>query len=293
MKHVACNLCGADSPEFLFQVPDGRRMNRCAECGFVYVNPVPDADELYAAHEESYYETIDGGYEGLLEKKRAEWRQLFEELAQHTQKGPLLEVGCAKGFCSAMARDLGWSPLGIDISKNDVEYARKKHGLEVIHGTLPEAGLETDRFNVVVMWSVIEHLHNPQQVLDEAFRVLRPGGVISVTTCNVESRAAREAGAEWIYYVLPGHLCFFSPATLRLMLTQSGFDIAAYTGGVEFSSKTMNAAKRAAKSVLGKVLPPGLAVRVKNAAARAAASGRDPDSLAGENFIVYAKKPVD
>jgi ubiquinone/menaquinone biosynthesis C-methylase UbiE len=289
MKHIPCNLCGADAPALMFETGDGRRIHRCADCGFVYATPVPDDTELMESHEEGYYEKI-GGYETLLEKKTREWRELFAALARHVPPGPLLEVGCARGWCGALARSLGWQPVGVDISKKDIEFAKKKHGIEVVHGTLTDAHFEADRFSAAIMWSVIEHLSNPREVLAEAHRVLAPGGVISVSTCNMESRAAREDGENWLYYVLPGHLCFFSPATLRRMLESTGFEVIEFSGGVEFKLAGMNAVKNAVKGALGKILPPAAMARVKSAAVKAAASGAGADAQAGENFIMFAKK---
>lgn len=290
MNHIPCNNCGNDRPEFMFETAAGRRVHRCGACGFVYVTPVPGEGELLESHEHGCYEIYGAGYETLLERKRAEWRQLFDELGHLVTPGALLEVGCAKGYCGAMAREAGWRHTGVDIAKDDVAFARREFGLDAVHGTLQQAAFDDDRFDAAVMWSLIEHLSDPRGALAETLRVLRRGGVLSVATCNVASRAAREAGPDWHYFQFSGHLCFFSPATLSAMLESVGFEIIRIAGGVDLGSDTLNAAKRSIKNMLGRVLPPAAVNRIRDLATRSMNAGADAAS--GENFLIYARKPL-
>lgn len=289
MNHIPCNNCGADRPELLCETPAGRRIHRCGACGFVYVTPVPGEGELLETHEHGCYEIYGKGYETLLERKRTEWRLLFDELANFTPRGELLEVGCAKGYCGVMAREAGWRHTGVDIAKDDVEFARREFGLNTVHGTLQQAAFDDNRFDAAVMWSVIEHLSDPSGALAETLRVLRPGGVLSVATCNVESRAAREAGPDWKYFQFSGHLCFFSPATLSAMLKSVGFEIIRVTSGMDLGSDTLNAAKNAVKNILGRVLPPAAVNRIRGLASRSLKADTD---AANEVFLIYARKPL-
>jgi SAM-dependent methyltransferase len=72
------------------------------------------------------------------------------------------------------------------------------------------------------MWDVIEHLPDPRSALCEMFDTLRPGGVIAVSTMDVDSLAARLSGGRWPWFMTM-HRVYFSRATMRRMLEDVGF----------------------------------------------------------------------
>ncbi len=53
-ERVACNLCGADLPEILFE-KQGYPIVRCTRCGLVYVNPRPAKEELFSRYSDEYF----------------------------------------------------------------------------------------------------------------------------------------------------------------------------------------------------------------------------------------------
>jgi SAM-dependent methyltransferase len=77
----------------------------------------------------------------------------------------------------------------------------------------------------VVIWHVLEHLHDPKGTLHEANRILRPGGRLVVAVPNLSSLQARWAGAGWFHLDLPRHLWHFPLASLRMLLSDCGFEI--------------------------------------------------------------------
>jgi SAM-dependent methyltransferase len=90
--------------------------------------------------------------------------------------GPCLELGCGTGVHAASVRELGWTPVGVDLSAGMLRYAR---------GRLPTAQADAERLpirdgSVPAAIAVMVHTDMPAYpaVLAEAARVLRPGGVL-------------------------------------------------------------------------------------------------------------------
>ena len=72
------------------------------------------------------------------------------------------------------------------------------------------------------MWHSIEHVHEPLEILREAYRLLVPGGKVIIACPNIESWAFRRFGVNWFGLDLPRHLTHFSPESLTAILQTAG-----------------------------------------------------------------------
>ena len=212
-----CPLCGRMGHQIVHLL-EPVEIRRCGECGFVFAR-----GGAQNASEEGYYDSM-GGYEPFLEAKKREWYELFRDLAMRTPGRRLLEVGCARGDALAMARQFGWLPCGVEVSRDDAAYARSEFGLVVHHGTVETCPFEEGSFDAALMWSVIEHIADPLPALRACRRLLKPGGLLSIHTPNADSKVARDLGPRWSMYHVPGHVSFFSPSTMRMALRKSGLE---------------------------------------------------------------------
>jgi len=216
--HHGCPLCGRIGHELLHTLDSGE-VRRCGECGFVFARGSHAADS-----EEGYYDSM-GGYEQFVDAKKDEWRELFRDLAARTDGRRLLEIGCARGYALALAREAGWLPFGVETSAGDAAFARGRFGLHVHHGIVETCPFPSGAFDAITMWSVIEHIPDPLAALRACRRLIRPGGVLSIHTPNADSSVAATLGANWKMLHLPGHVSFFGPGTMRMALRKCGFEL--------------------------------------------------------------------
>jgi SAM-dependent methyltransferase len=114
--------------------------------------------------------------------------------------------------------------VGVELSEWGVAYARREFGLEVYRGTLAERGFAHGSFDVAVMADVIEHLPDPVGEVRRIHALLRPGGLMLILTPDVGSLAARLAGRHW-WALLDDHHCYFSAATIALLLRQCELEL--------------------------------------------------------------------
>lgn len=109
---------------------------------------------------------------------------IVRRFAPRTDGKPLrmVEPGCGTGANLVHFRDKGLSVAGFDSSDIAVEYGRKR-GLDVQQGTFEQTPSFADgTFDVVLMPDVIEHIEDDSRCTDVAFRLLRPGGTLVLTT---------------------------------------------------------------------------------------------------------------
>lgn len=228
-----CPVCCAANPAPLFH-KDGFDIVRCTVCDLVYVGADPASIDFQALYGESYYrgghEAVFADYTGQETARRAQarrklWalRHLPPRIARH---GRLLDVGCAAGFFLAEAR-AHYDVQGVELSAWSSQYARSQLGLPVVTGTLHDAQLPADHFDVITLWDVIEHVPEPVPTLAEAARVLKPGGRLVLTTGDWGSTYAQKKGAEWHLMTPPWHLTMFSSSTLARAACRAGLRVVA------------------------------------------------------------------
>jgi 2-polyprenyl-3-methyl-5-hydroxy-6-metoxy-1,4-benzoquinol methylase len=231
---VSCDMCGASSSDFLFK-KNGLTGVRCAACGLVYINPRPTDEFLKSdIYNEGYFNAEKGyGIEDLHGKGREEALKrsdaLFNEIEKSASPGAVLDIGCAAGFFLETARRRGWSPQGVEISDYAACHARDNLSLDVSTGDFVTLELPTDKFDLVLMMDVIEHLTSPKKGLQKVNNVLKSGGLLVIETPNFDSAPAKVLGVEWGLIAPEHHLFYFTPTTLKKMLEATGFEIVSMT----------------------------------------------------------------
>lgn len=111
---------------------------------------------------------------------------------------------------------------GVELCEQPAEMARKA-GLKVHQGTLESATLPEGTFQLVAAWMVIEHVPEPRQTLTGLHRLMRPEGQILLSIPNARCWQRFLFGKAWYCWDLPRHLQHFSPASIRRILEDCGF----------------------------------------------------------------------
>jgi 2-polyprenyl-3-methyl-5-hydroxy-6-metoxy-1,4-benzoquinol methylase len=195
----------------------------------VYLDHDPDEGSLPRFYSQEYFESgaDDRGYENYGGCERfltMNFTRRIERLTRYVPGGPVLDVGCGYGY---FLKCLGsqYKGVGIDISEHATRIAIEKYGLDAKTGVLTPSSFPPEHFSLVTMWDVIEHLPDPKRTLSAARDVLKPDGVLALTTGNVGSMTARLCRSKWHLYTLPDHLWFFSEKTIRSLLEETGFRV--------------------------------------------------------------------
>jgi 2-polyprenyl-3-methyl-5-hydroxy-6-metoxy-1,4-benzoquinol methylase len=227
-----CELCERDTEQQLLYAIRSCAIYRCEACGLGSTALPADVNVLQI-YDESYFRGGQSdGYGDYLASEdvlRREFRGSIERLRRHVpSRGRLLEVGCAYGFFLAEARPY-FDCVGVEVSAAAVEHSRRL-GLDVRQGVLSqEIANDLGTFDAVVMLDVIEHLDRPADTLRLLASILRPNGVVMISTGDWGSAVARVMGRRWRLMTPPQHLFFFSRRTLTSMLQKAGFEVLSST----------------------------------------------------------------
>ena len=146
---------------------------------------------------------------------------VYQRLAGYCAGGDVLEAGCGEGYGADMIAEVARSVIGLDYDELTVAHVRDQYPrVDVRHGNLAALPLPDESVDVVVNFQVIEHLWDQPQFVRECFRVLRPSGVLLMSTPN---RITFSPGRDTP--INPFHTRELNAAELAQLLVDGGFRV--------------------------------------------------------------------
>lgn len=195
---------------------------RCDSCGSAATHSSStDADEQEKYQRE--YSLTKYAHSLEIEARRIsrtteQWGLLAALRRMFPKAESIVDVGCDRGGFLDEARRLGYRVQGVEPSLAAGEYARLT-GLPVA-SSLQEID---QRFDVLTLWHVLEHIPAPMPFLQECRRVLAPEGGIAIRVPAATSFWARVLKHRWVWFQPRFHALHFSPKGLTLLLERNGF----------------------------------------------------------------------
>ena len=207
---LVCPICRHGGNVSFRFLKNGYNIYRCDDCNLLFVYPQPSPDELLRIYDDTYFKRGNK----YLTANEAESRnrnldndmQKINIIKKYKESGVLLDVGCAMGDFLYLARQEGFEVAGVEISTSCTDYVKNKLGIDVHGGDLLSAQLPSSTYDVVTLWDVIEHLRNPLETLNETYRIMRPEGILCLSTGDIDLFYARIMGR--FSYLLTLHNIF-------------------------------------------------------------------------------------
>ena len=192
----------------------------CAACGMLAQRPMAPSAELLSA----YRAVEDPVYEIEKASRYFTFRRVVRRLGPGDGQR-LLDVGAYCGYFLDVARESGYRPEGMELSRWAAERARTL-GFEIHSNALQELAASGARYDVVTMWDVIEHMVDPRAELEAVLMLLPAGGRLYLSTLDVSSVFARLLGPRWPW-LMDMHVYYFDRRTITALLRQVGFEVRA------------------------------------------------------------------
>ena len=151
---------------------------------------------------------------------------VYRRLSQRCVDREVLEAGCGEGYGAELIADVATRVIGLDYDEQTVAHVRARYPrIDVRHGNLAELPLPAGAVDVVVNFQVIEHLWDQGQFVAECHRVLRPGGVLLMSTPNrITFSPGRDTPLN------PFHTRELNASELTELLVDAGFTLEAMLG---------------------------------------------------------------
>ena len=233
MTNPKCHIC--DTNSFFLLNKDNFDLYECPNCRLVFVWPQPTQEFLT----NNYY-SLESGYMSnrarqdlSKDKEQDRVKFIFDIFEKNKKNGIMLDVGCGNGQMLYWAEKRGIKGKGIEINKRTADRA-KEYGFDVWNGFLETAPFERESFDFIFLGEIIEHVNNPREFVDKCSSFLKRGGLIGITTPNIDCPWSKTNlwlykifGIPWSSVTPPYHLFQFNPNNLDILMKESGFDLIA------------------------------------------------------------------
>lgn len=190
----------------------------CSECNLYYKDRVLTDDSL-----SEYYRLLP--YESFESVQLFPTDRLILKLISLTKPAAkILDFGCGIGrILEPLATQ--HHCFGVEINERACKVARAK-GITILPSSLLRDQAEKD-FDFVILSDVFEHLLNPLCFLRNLRDLLKPGGVLIISTGNADAIRNQIYMSHFWYFRVPGHLHMLSPKHLRWCAQQLKLELSA------------------------------------------------------------------
>ncbi|MGA9755093.1 MAG: methyltransferase domain-containing protein [Desulfobaccales bacterium] len=212
-------------------------LDKCCACGTGYVNPPPSMayiksiysvtghgsksltsfDEVMASESEFPNSTVDA--------KRMVTYAVQLLGPQREGQGKALDIGSGYGFFSQAALDQGFNVVAVNPAISENQIFKQLNGFEPIPQFFEEIDFGPEKFDLVILSQILEHLLNPLQVLVKIRSLLNRDGILFVAVPNVNALLIKLLKSKSSFLGLPEHIIHFSQKGLEAILEKAGFEL--------------------------------------------------------------------
>tara|TARA_Y100000310_G_scaffold169635_1_gene169822 strand:- start:3303 stop:4283 length:981 start_codon:yes stop_codon:yes gene_type:complete len=246
-NNTRCALCNSSDSEIVCKESiqkDNTVRNLdnvvCLRCGLVYNNPMPsdsDLREYYTGGHVKDHALVDGGFRSLISKLKQRKSKQSERKARETisfiepfvsRNSSVLDIGCGVGaYISRLQKYIGCNVFGVEPDEISARAAQEYYGLHRVYNMFfgEYLNIAKEKFDVIVLRHVFEHLKNPNQEIKRIKSLLKEDGFLYLVVPNaydfLESRPLKRV-LEF------GHIFSYTPYAISQILLKHGLKVVKY-----------------------------------------------------------------
>jgi SAM-dependent methyltransferase len=192
---------------------------KCGRCATVFASEAPAATALAEAYHQADYDSAEEAtYAALI------YRQALEPLLSGLKRRRLaLEIGTGTGVFLSQLRQLGFrETVGIEPSSAAIAAAAPENQRDIHEGIFTGTEFAPESASLICCFQTMEHVPDPRFVVEAAFRMLEPGGMLALITHDYRAPLNRLLGRRSPIVDIE-HLQLFCPESLRYLVTAAGY----------------------------------------------------------------------
>ena len=224
-----CPICWDTRLTLFYQWPDFA-VETCNGCGFRFIDttaPTYPTDAQYRFDEPEI---------GPIRPERPHiQRRVRDILRFYSPPGQAVDIGCGKGEVTLALHQVGFNASGIDMKSPLMTHLQQAHPhLRWRSANTNDLAGMSERYDVLTLYHVLEHVADPRAVLASVKALANPGALIVIEVPNVAGWKARLQGRRWVYYKVD-HVNYFRPRDIQRLATDLDLSLLAIRGYQHFS----------------------------------------------------------
>lgn len=206
------------------------KINECARCGFRFIANPPHESKAAAYYATEEYVEHSDSSKGLINQvyhRARKWMLHYKYRLVHNleRKKKILDFGTGTGYFLNFMKQKGYEVSGIEISDKARSFGQTKFGLPIYS---PEAIFDPEfdqGFGYITFWHVLEHVYEPDRVVQRLHEILEKKGVLVVALPNYKCLEAGYYKEYWNGYDVPRHLWHWDMASFEQYANKHGFKL--------------------------------------------------------------------
>lgn len=200
---------------------------QCTKCTCGLTYPQPDPERLPSYYESDAYISHASKATSLFDKIYIAVRRLTltwktKIITTYAKEKSILDYGCGTGNLVHHLKSAGWRVLGIEPSTKAFAQAQQQISKPEI---AQELRPDHDKFSVITLWHVLEHVPDPKQTLSTLKEHLKGHGTIIIAVPNLNSWESKHYGQFWAAYDTPRHLWHFTRPSMNQLAQSVNLEI--------------------------------------------------------------------
>ena len=224
--NAGCPICNSKRHSIIYeslpQCPDAEIV-QCSSCLHIYtlLKKTIEIENLYNDEVYKVVDNRDSIFDRIL---NWEYGRVVKKInLLKPGKGNLLDFGAGKGKFGSLAKKNGWNVKCVETSAERAAYAKTVYQLEVNTDFYSHGKIFNLDFDVLTLFHVLEHLPQPQALLEELVKSnLTTGGLLVIEIPNINSLQARLSKSSWIHLDVPRHINHFTPNRIKRLVEDIG-----------------------------------------------------------------------
>ena len=176
--------------------------------------------------ENNYIDVLDHLYIDQIDNKKKYFKNIIKKVSNIINKNDdVMEIGSYYGaFGSEIINHVN-SYTGLELSTHASKYSKDKFNLNVVNESIYKYFENNEKkFDIIFMFDVLEHLDDPNAILNLCSKNLKKDGRLICSTMNMDSIFAKVTG-RYYPWIIPMHKFYFSNNSVKKFLNKNNLDL--------------------------------------------------------------------